>query len=101
MTGERRVVGFEVQLEVVEQVVLAEEVQAGRGVGVVLVLGRLLGLRLDVERAVEADLLLVVDGHVHEAAEVVHLALEVGVQEGLIPLAPPPEGVSGPAESSV
>ena len=53
-------------LKCVEQVVFAQEVQAGGGVGVVLVLGRLLGLGLDVELALEADLLLVVDRHVQE-----------------------------------
>ena len=51
VAGERGVIGLEVQLEVLEQVVFAEEVQARRGVGVVLVLGRFLRLRLDVELA--------------------------------------------------
>ena len=73
VAGERGVVGLEVELEVGQQVVGAEEVEAGRGVGVVLVLGRLLGLRLDVEGAWKADLLLVVDRHVQEACEVVDL----------------------------
>ncbi len=50
------------------QVVLAQEVEAGGGVAVVLVLGRLLRLGLDVELAGEADLLGVVDGHVQERA---------------------------------
>ena len=82
VAGERGVVGLEVQLEVRQQVVFAQEVEAGRGVGVVLVLGRLLRLRLDVELALEADLLLVLDGHVQELREVIELALHVGVQQG-------------------
>src|SRR3989441_4064672 len=49
VTGQRGVVGFDVELEVVEQIVLAEEIQAGGRVGVVLVFGRLFGLGLDVE----------------------------------------------------
>ena len=81
-----------------KQPVGPEEVEAGGGVGVVLVLGRLLGLGLDVERLVEADLLLVVDRHVEEPAEVVDLALDVGVPEGRIPFATPPEGVAAAAE---
>ena len=49
VAGERGVVGLEVELEVRQQVVGPQEVEAGGGVGVVLVLGRLLRLGLDVE----------------------------------------------------
>ena len=70
-------------LKCVEQIVVAQEVEAGRGVGVVLVLGRLLGLGLDVELAREADLLGVVDGHVQEAGQMIELALHVGVPQVL------------------
>ena len=51
VAGQRGVVGLEVELEVGKQVVGPQEVEAGGGVGVVLVLGRLLGLGLDVKRA--------------------------------------------------
>ena len=68
VAGQRGVVGLEVQLEVAQQVVFAQEVQARRGVGIVLVLGRLLGLGLDVELALEADGLLVVHRQVQELA---------------------------------
>ena len=64
------------------QLVLPQEVQAGGGVGVVLVLGRLHRLRLDVKLALEADLLLVLDGHVEERGQVIQLAFHVGVPEG-------------------
>ena len=98
MTGQGGVVGFEVELEVGEQVVGPQEVQAGGGVGVVLVLGRFLGLGLDVERAGEADLFLVIDRHVEEPGEVVELALHVGVEQGRIAFAASPERVAGPAQ---
>src|SRR3712207_7179850 len=49
------------------------------------------GLGLDQELAGEADGLLVVDGQVEEAGEVVELPLEVGVPQGGVPLAAPPE----------
>ena len=68
VTGQGGVVGFEVQLEMVEQVVLPQEVEARGGVAVVLVLGRFLRLGLDVELPCEADLLGVVDRHVEETA---------------------------------
>ena len=80
------------------QVVLAQEVEAGRRVGIVLMLGRLLRLRLDVELAREADLLGVVDGHVQEAGEVLELALHVGVPQILVAFAAAPERVAGAAE---
>ena len=98
VAGERGVVGLEVELEVGQQVVGPQEVQARGGVGIVLVLGRFLGLGLDVEGAAEADLLLVIDGHVEEAAEVVELALHVGVEKRRIAFAAAPERVAGPAQ---
>src|ERR1035441_8501504 len=98
MAGERRVVGLEVQLEVAEQVVLPQEVQAGSGVGVVLVLRRLFGLGLDVELALEADRFLVIGGQVEELAEMVHLALEVGVEKRAVAFASAPEHVAGAFE---
>ena len=98
MAGERGVVGFEVELEMRQQIVLPEEIEAGGGVGIVLVLGRLFGLGLDVELALEADFLGVVDGHVQELGEVVELALHVGVPEVLITFAAAPEDVAGAVE---
>ena len=83
-------VGLEVELEVAEQIVLAEEVQARGGVGVVLVLGGFFGLRLDVELAFEADLFFVGDGHVEELGEVFQLTLHVGVPEGGVTFAAAP-----------
>ena len=87
-------IGFEVELEVRQELVSPEEVQACGGVGIILVLGRLLGFGLDIERAAEADLLLVIDGHVKEPAEVVEFALHVGVEQGRIAFAAAPERVA-------
>ena len=67
-------------------------------VEIVLVLGRFLRLGLEVELPVEADLLGVVDGHVHELGQVVDLALHVGVPQVLIAFAAAPEGVAVAAE---
>ena len=98
VAGERGVIGFDVQLEVVQQVVFAQEIQARGGVGIVLMLGRFLGLRLDVELAFEADLLLVIDGHVQELGEMFQLALHVGVQQRGVTFAAAPEDVADAAE---
>jgi hypothetical protein len=79
------------------QIVFAQEVEAGAASS------RTGGwwaprLRLDVELAGEADLLLVVDRHVKERGEVVELALHVGVEQGGVAFAPAPEGVAFAAE---
>ena len=73
VAGERGMIGFEIELEMRQQVISAQEVEAGGGVGIVLVFGRFLGLGLDVESSLEADLLLVVDRHLEELAKVVEL----------------------------
>ena len=83
MTGQGGVVGFQIQLEVILQAEGAEEVQTSGGVRVVLVLGRFLRLRFDVELPGEPDRLLVIDSHVQEAGEMFQLPLHVGVQKRL------------------
>ncbi len=87
-------VRFDVHLHVVGQAVGAEEIDAGRAIEVVLVLGRLLGLGLEVELPLEADLPGVIDGHVHEPRQVLELALHVGVPEGLVAFASAPEDIA-------
>ena len=78
VAGQRGVVGLDVELEVLVEAVLAQEVEHGGAVEIVLVLGRLLRLGLDQELAGEADLRRS-RGHVQEARQVVELALHVGV----------------------
>ena len=75
MAGKDGVIGFNVELEVVEQVVLSKEIQAGGCVGIVLVFGRFLGLGLDVELSLKANFLFVIDCHVQEATQVVQFPL--------------------------
>ena len=41
-------VGFDIELEMIEQIVFAKEIQASRAIGVVLVLGGFLWFRFDV-----------------------------------------------------
>jgi hypothetical protein len=68
MAGEDGVALLDIDLDLVLQAELLEEAVDGGDVVVVLVLGRLLRLRLDQDRALEADLVLVVDDHRQEAA---------------------------------
>jgi hypothetical protein len=93
MTGKDRVALLDIDLDLVFEPVPLEEAVDRGDVVIVLVLGRLLRLRLDQDRALEADLVLVLDHQVEEAAELVVLALEVGVEQGLVALAPAPQHV--------
>ena len=88
------VVRLDVDLEVLgRQAVALEERVHRRRVVVVLVLRRLIRLRLDEQRALEADLVLVLDDQVHEAPELIELALHVGVEQRLVAFAAAPEHV--------
>ena len=98
MAGEDGVVLLDVDLDLVLEVVGLQHPVDGADVEIVLVLGRLLRLRLDQDRALEADLLLVLDHHRQEAAELRELALHVGVEQRLVALAPAPEHVVRAAE---
>ena len=55
-------------------------------------------LGLEIELAVEADRLGVVDRHVHEAGQVVDLTLHLGVPQVLVTFATAPEGVAVAAQ---
>ena len=94
VSGQRGVVVLDVELEIVagKAVALQERVHVA-AVVVVLVLGGLARLGLDEQRALEADLVLVLDHQIHEAAKLVELALHVGVEQSLVAFAPAPQHV--------
>ena len=92
-------VRFDVQLEVFEKIKLTEEVEAGCGIGVVLMRGRFLGLWLDVKLAFETDSMLVINGEMKKPGEVFSLSFHVSVDDGSIPLATSPEDVTLTTES--
>ena len=75
VAGQYRMVCLYVQLEVIEQVVLSEEVEASGGVRVVLMLGRFLWLGFDVELTLESYFLLKVYREVKQAGQVVEFPL--------------------------
>ena len=95
MPGQRRVVHLDVDADFVHQVVLLEKRVDGGHVEVILVLGGFVGLRLDQQGAFEADAMLVFDHELHEAPQLIAFALEIGIEEGLVALAPAPENVVG------
>ena len=93
VAGQQRVVLLDVDLDLVLEAVRLQEAVHGGDVVVVLVLGRLVRLGLDQDGALEADLVLVLDHQVHEAAELRELALQVGVEQGLVAFAAAPQHV--------
>ncbi|OPZ09935.1 MAG: hypothetical protein BWZ10_02512 [candidate division BRC1 bacterium ADurb.BinA364] len=94
MAGQRGVVGLDVQFEILLQAEFEKEGVAIAGVEVVLMLGRLLGLGLDHQLAVEPDLFLVVHGHAHETPHVLQFAFHVGVEQRVIAFASSPENIT-------
>ena len=97
--GQRRVVRLDVDPVLALEAVADEEAVDGRDVVVVLVLGRLHRLRLDEQLPVEPDLVLVLGDEVQEPGELVALALEVGVEQGVVALAAAPQHVVLAAEA--
>ena len=99
VAGERRVVRLDVDPVLALEPVLDQEAVHGLDVVVVLVLGRLHGLGLDQELALEAELVLVLDDEVEEAGELIALAPQVGVEQRVVALAAAPQDVVLAAEA--
>ena len=88
------VIGLEIQFEMIEQIVLAQKIQAGGRVAIVLVLGRFFGLGLDVELTFKANLLSVVDGQVKETPEMIEFTFQVGIPKGGVAFPPAPKSIA-------
>ncbi len=99
VTGESGVVGLDIELQLTHEIVLAEEVQTGRRVRVILVRRGFAWLRLDEEIAGEADLFLVGDSHFQERGKMVQFTRDIGIVESRVTLATTPEHVTFAAEA--
>ena len=99
VAGERCMVGFDVDLHLVLEAVALQEAVHRRGVKIVLMLGGLVRLRLDQDRAVEADAMLVIDDERQEAAELIELAREIGVEQRVVTFAAAPQHVVRAAQT--
>ncbi|MOA05005.1 hypothetical protein D3C78_1245840 [compost metagenome] len=98
MAGEDGVALLDIDLHFLIETVLLQEGINGRDVVVVLVLGRLLRLRLDQDRAFKTDLVLVFHHQIEEAAELVELTRKIGVEQGLVTFTTAPENIVRAAE---
>ena len=94
VTSKRRVIGFNVELEMRKQSELAQERKTRRAVRVVLMHARLARLWFDVELSLEADRLLVINSHVKEVREMFAFAFHVGVEQRGVTLASTPEDIA-------
>jgi len=63
MPRQSGMVRLDIQLQVVLKFVLTQEIQASGRIRVILMLGRFLGFRFDIELALKSNLLLI--GHRH------------------------------------
>ena len=98
VAGECGVVGFDIEFDDVHEPILADEVQAGCCVEVVLMFGGFLGFGFEEELSFEADGFGVVAGEVHEAGEVVEFAFHVGVPGAHVAFTAAPEDIVFTAE---
>ena len=98
VASQRSVVHLDVHLEVLVKSVSAEEAAYGLGVHVVLVLGRLHGLRLDEECALESLAASIVAGHSQHRSHMFLLTLLIGVEQAHVALTSAPEHIVLTAE---
>src|ERR1051326_7947784 len=96
MARQRRVVGLQIQLQIPKQTILTQKIEAGGGIGVVLVLGRLFWLGLNIELAFEPDCFFVLDYHMQELSQMVQFPLEVGIPKSAVALASSPKHIACP-----
>ena len=90
---QRGVVGLNVHFNLFFQTELLQEAIHRRHVVVILVLRRFLRFWLNQQRAAEADFVLVVDNHLHKAANLLALLTQVGVQQRFISFTATPQDI--------
>ena len=71
---------LQIQFEVIHQIVLSKKVQTGSCIRIVLVFRRFFRLRFDIEWPFKFEFLLIINSHLKECTEVVHLALEISIE---------------------
>ena len=98
VASQRRMVGFDIHLHMIDQPLGPTEVQACGHVEIVLMLRRLLGLWLKQELPLKSNLLRIVDRHVHKRGQVVEFAFHIGIEQVLVSLATAPKHVIRAAE---
>ena len=99
VASERRVVGLDIDLDLVFQTKAPEEAIDCLRVEIILVLGRFVRFGLDQNRAGKADPVLVIDHQLQKSAEVFLFDADIGVENGVVSFAAAPQHVIGPAKA--
>ena len=98
VTGKRRVISFDVQLEILVESVLSQKAYCRCGIEIILMRHRLLRLGLDIEVAVKSDASAIFHSHAHKRSYVFLLELNIGVQQSFVALSSAPEYIASTAE---
>lgn len=98
VTGEGRVIGFDVQLEILVESVLSQKAYCRCGIEIILMRHRLLRLGLDIEISLKSDASAVFHSHAHKRSYVFLLKLNIGVQQSFVALSSTPEHIASAAE---
>ena len=93
MTGQRRVVRFDVQFDLFFQAELFQETIDGRSVVIILMFGWLLRFGFNQQRTLEANLVLVLNDQLHKAANLLALLTQIGIQQGFITFTAAPQDI--------
>ena len=83
-------IDLDVDFDFLGQAVALQEGEHRRGVAIILMLGGFKRLGFDQYRPLEADAVFVLDDHGQEAAVLVELASQIGIQQRVITLTSAP-----------
>ena len=93
MPCERRMVCFDIELDVIHQAVRTTEIQARGCIEVILMFCWLFRLGFEQELSFESDLFRVIDSHMHESGEMIQFTFHVGIEQVVIAFAATPKDI--------
>lgn len=80
VTSKHCVVGFNVQFEILVQVIFLQETHDSLSIIVILVFGRLFRLRFNQELVGGSNFFLIVNSHLEHHGQVINFGLDLGVK---------------------
>ena len=98
VTGKRRVIGLDIQLEILVESVLSQKAYCRCGIEIILMRHGLLRLGLDIEISLKSDASAIFHSHAHKRSYVFLLKLNIGVQQSFVALSSTPEYIASAAE---
>ena len=98
VTGKRRVIGLDIQLEILVESVLSQKAYCRCGIEIILMRHGLLRLGFDIEISLKSDASAIFHSHAHKRRYVFLLKLNIGVQQSFVALSSAPEHIASAAE---